>query len=127
MVDYKGETVVGSLDKLSINQTEMTMKMDSGHFWLLLPTGKHTLSVGEVTKLVKVMPGELTIVKFEVEKKGMPWMVVFSIMATGLGMSFLVMSICRLVEKMHLTMMTIFFAGDAVRLVTKVPRLAFRN
>ena len=77
-MDYKGETVVSSFDKLSINQTEMKMKLDSGHFWLLLPTGKHTMSVGEVAKLVKVMPGELTIVKFEVEKKGMPWMVVFS-------------------------------------------------
>eukprot|EP00091_Calanus_sinicus_P016288 TRINITY_DN35590_c0_g1_i1.p1 TRINITY_DN35590_c0_g1~~TRINITY_DN35590_c0_g1_i1.p1 ORF type:complete len:150 (-),score=40.60 TRINITY_DN35590_c0_g1_i1:44-469(-) len=53
------------------------------------------MTVGEVTRLVKVMPGKLTMVKFEVARKGMPWLVVFSIMATGLGLSFLVMSICR--------------------------------
>ena len=92
LVDYKGET--------EINKTEVEMHVQSGHFWKLLPiVGQHTISVGEVTRLVKVMPGKLTIVKFEVERKGMPWLVVFSIMATGLGLSFLVMSICRLVRK----------------------------
>ena len=95
LVDFKGETVVGSVEQVMINKTLVEMDMQSGHFWMLLPTGQHTMSVGEVTRLVKVMPGKLTMVKFEVERKGMPWLVVFSIMATGLGLSFLVMSICR--------------------------------
>jgi len=33
--------------------------------------------------------------KFEVERLGLPLLVVFSIMATGLGLSFLSTSICR--------------------------------
>merc|ERR1712106_229545 len=95
LVDYKGEVVEGSIEKLLINQTEVMMKIDSGHFWLLLPAGQHTLSVGEVTQPVTVMPGELAMVVFEVEKKGMSWLVLFSILATGLGISYLVLTICR--------------------------------
>ena len=106
LVDYKGET--------EINKTEVEMHVQSGHFWKLLPIGQHTISVGEVTRLVKVMPGKLTIVKFEVERKGMPWLVVFSIMATGLGLSFLVMSICRLVRKIIFKHLKMYFCtGDA--------------
>ena len=120
LVDYKGET--------EINKTEVEMHVQSGHFWKLLPIGQHTISVGEVTRLVKVMPGKLTIVKFEVERKGMPWLVVFSIMATGLGLSFLVMSICRLVRKIIFKHLKMYFCtGDAVKLGSKAPRLAFKN
>ena len=98
LVDSMGEVVVGSLDKLMVNQSEVMMELNSGHFWLLLPLGQHTMSVGVVTKLVTVLPGQLTMVKFEVEQlKGMPTFVFFCIMATGLGLSFLVVSICRFV------------------------------
>ena len=93
-----GEVVVGSMDKLMVNQSEVMMELNSGHFWLLLPLGQHTMSVGVVTKLVTVLPGQLTMVKFEVEQvKGMPTLVFFCIMATGLGLSFLVVSIFRFV------------------------------
>jgi len=95
LVDDNGETVVGSADLFSVNRTEMDTNLESGHFWLLLPSGEHTISVGKATKLVKVLPGELVRVKFEVPKKGMPWIVLFSIMATGMGISYLVLTLCR--------------------------------
>ena len=97
---------------------------------LMILEWQHTISVGEVTRLVKIMPGKLTIVKFEVERKGMPWLVVFSIMVTGLGLSFLVMvmSICRLVRKIIFKHLKMYFCtGDAVKLGLKAPRLAFKN
>jgi len=95
LVDYSGNTVVGSEDKLSVNQSEVAIELASGHFWVLLPVGQHSLSVGESTKLVRVLPGELSRVKIEVERKGMPWVVLLSIIATGLGVSYLVMTLCR--------------------------------
>jgi len=95
LVDSSGDIVVGSLDKLAVNQSELAIELDSGHFWVLLPTGQHTLSVGKATKLVRVLPGELARVKIEVERKGMPWMVLFSIIATGLGVSYLILTVCR--------------------------------
>merc|ERR1712142_521876 len=49
LVDSSGDIVVGSLDKLAVNQSELAIELDSGHFWVLLPTGQHTLSVGKVT------------------------------------------------------------------------------
>eukprot|EP00092_Neocalanus_flemingeri_P054010 GFUD01063584.1.p1 GENE.GFUD01063584.1~~GFUD01063584.1.p1 ORF type:complete len:239 (+),score=91.28 GFUD01063584.1:2-718(+) len=96
LVNSLGEVVMGSMDKLTVNQCEVPMELNSGHFWLLLPLGQHTMSVGEVTKLVTVLPGQLAMVKFEVEQvKGMPTLVFFCILATGLGLSILVVSICR--------------------------------
>ena len=53
--------------------------------------------MGKVTRPVMVMT--FSMVNFEVE---MPWLVVLSIMATGLGLSFLVLSICRLERRIIL-------------------------
>ena len=43
MVYYKGETVVGSVDQVMTNKTEVEMDVQSGHFWKLLTTGQHTI------------------------------------------------------------------------------------
>ena len=56
--------------------------------------------MGKVTRPVMVMT--FSIVNFEVE---MPWLVVLSIMATGLGLSFLVLSICRLERRIILNIL----------------------
>jgi len=95
LVDSMDQVVVGSSDKLMVNQTEIETEMYSGHFWLLLPLGQHTMSVGKTIKMVTVLPGQLTRVKFEMEEKGMPNLVVFCIIATGLGLAFLVVTFCR--------------------------------
>jgi len=96
LVNSEGKVVVGLNDKLMVNQSDVVMEMESGHFWLFLPVGQHTISVGKVTKLVTVLPSKLTMVKFEVEDlTGMSTLVVLCIMAVGLGLAFLVFSICR--------------------------------
>ena len=66
LVDPTGKVVLGSTKKLLVNQTEMVTELHSGHFFMLLPPGQHTLSVGEVDRLVTVVPGELTRVRWEV-------------------------------------------------------------
>ena len=56
--------------------------------------------MGKVTRPVMVMT--FSMVNFEVE---IPWLVVLSIMATGLGLSFLVLSICRLERRIILNIL----------------------
>ena len=39
LADYKGETVVGSLDQVMINKTEVEIDVQSGQFWMFLLSG----------------------------------------------------------------------------------------
>ena len=68
IVDKEG-TVVTDLDlKVAINKTEWNTDISSGHFWRLVGVGRHEVTVGDITKMVSVVPGQMNVVKFEVTK-----------------------------------------------------------
>ena len=69
LVDKAGEVLTDQDLKVSINKTEWNTDISSGHFWRLISVGRQEVTVGEVTKMVNVVPGQMNVVKFEVEQK----------------------------------------------------------
>jgi len=99
LVDKDGANVIDVHDDFKVNNTKINVTIENGHFWLLLPPGQHFVSMGEVSKLVKIVPGQLVKVKLELPTRGMPRLVLFSIIATGIGLSILILSMCRSKKK----------------------------
>ena len=67
LVDQAGEVVTQQDLQVSINKTVWSTDISSGHFWRLLAVGKQEVSVGDITKMVSVVPGQMNLVKFEVQ------------------------------------------------------------
>ena len=80
LVDKAGVVVTKQELKVSINKTEWNTDISSGHFWRLVSTGRQELTVGDITKVVSVVPGQMVVVKFEVDK-GLSSFLVFSLLA----------------------------------------------
>ena len=80
LVDKAGVVVTNQELKVSINKTEWNTDISSGHFWRLVSTGRQELTVGDITKVVSVVPGQMVVVKFEVDK-GLSSFLVFSLLA----------------------------------------------
>ena len=52
------DTILKDVDiPVTVNKTEWTTDISSGHFWRLFTEGRHELSVGELTKVVTIVPG----------------------------------------------------------------------
>ena len=60
------DTILKDVDiPVTVNKTEWTTDISSGHFWRLFTEGRHELSVGELTKVVTIVPGRMEIIKFQ--------------------------------------------------------------
>ena len=68
LVDKSGAALRDVDTAVRVNSTEWTVDTTSGHFWRLLGAGQHEVSVGEVTKLVTIVPGGFNLVKFELSR-----------------------------------------------------------
>ena len=66
LVDKTGAVLQNVEIDVSVNKTRWNTDISSGHFWRLFPVGQHEVSVGEVVKMVTVVPGRMNIVKFEI-------------------------------------------------------------
>lgn len=66
LVDKTGAVLHNVEIDVKVNKTEWNTDVYSGHFWRLFPVGQHEVSVGDVVKVVTVVPGRMNVVKFEV-------------------------------------------------------------
>ena len=83
LVDNTGNTLHNTKPKVTLNNTQWTPDLSSGHFWRLLAVGQHEVKVGEVTKLVNIVPGRMEIVKFEMPTGLSSSMILFLFAAIG--------------------------------------------
>ena len=66
LVDKTGAVLQNVEIDVRVNKTSWNTDVSSGHFWRLFPVGQHEVSVGDVVKMVTVVPGRMNVVKFEI-------------------------------------------------------------
>ena len=84
LVDQTGAAVTGRDLEVTINKTVWDTDISSGHFWRLLTVGKQDISVGDITKVVSVVPGQMNVVKFQVEPGFSSFLVLCLLASTSL-------------------------------------------
>ena len=84
LVDQTGAVVSQQDLEVSINKTVWNTDISSGHFWRLLAVGKQEITVGGITKMVSVVPGQMNVVKFEVEPGFSSFLVLCFVASTSL-------------------------------------------
>ena len=83
LVDSENDILKNVNIPVSVNKTEWTTDISSGHFWRLFGEGRHELSVGDLTKVVTIVPGRMEVIKFQLSL-GTPKFLVFCLTVIAL-------------------------------------------
>jgi len=93
LVDEKGTTLKNVDTSVMVNKTEWKADLSSGHFWRLLSVGQHEVSVGDLTKIVTIVPGRVDVIKFELHQASS--FIMFCFVASTLLLFLAIFYVCR--------------------------------
>jgi len=93
LVDETGKTLKNIDTDVTINKTEWKTDLSSGHLWRLLSVGQHEVNVGDLTKIVTIVPGRVNVIKFELHQSSSFIMILF--MASTILLFGAIYYVCR--------------------------------
>ena len=97
LVDETGKTLKNIDTDVTINNTEWKTDLSSGHLWRLLSVGQHEVNVGDLTKIVTIVPGRVNVIKFELHQSSSFIMILF--MASTILLFGAIYYVCRYINK----------------------------